>query len=81
MRMIMRDLLIAPAFMLRPQEVLNEIFIDLFGAFNLYDVWLVVNFHFVRAVVRDVKAEANACMRIAVMAPEQKIVPVAAEAQ
>src|ERR1017187_8417876 len=76
-----RFLLIAPALMLRAQEPVHKGLVDFLRPSNLDDVRLVMDLQRVRAVVGDIEPKADSCMAVAVMAPEQQIVPVAAEAQ
>ena len=76
-------LFIAPALVLSTPQSICDVgqvlpATDLQEIRLIEDVGVVVGARFAR---RDVEAEADALMRIAVMTPEQKVVPVPAEAQ
>jgi hypothetical protein len=77
-------LFITPAFVLGPGEPVCEFEVHILGAADLQQVRLVKDIGVVVGsgfALRDVESKANAGMRIAVVTPEQKVVPIPAEAQ
>ena len=77
-------MLIASALMLGSKEPVGEAIIDIFRAADLQKVRLIENVRaecIVWRVVSNIKAQADASVRRAVMAPEQEIIPVAVESK